>query len=583
MIAQVYAPTPQQRVVIDHPGHAFVTACPGSGKTRVMVERARAILPFLSKTQGVLFLSFTESAVSELATRLGHSGLLASPVFPSFIGTFDSFLWQFIIAPFGIPGIAARPRLVPDLHERTIAPHETMQRLPLSCFHASTNQIIPAQAARAGFDHEKDPARTARYVGVARALRMHFRSRGELSYDSVRVVVAERLADTNFASRLGKALCGRFAELIVDETQDCNPSDLAVVEWLRSSGIPTKIICDPYQAIYSFRGGVTDELTSFGATFSNSDRHELSGNFRSSPNICKAIAALRPIGARQMVDEACGEHKNLAIHVHILPYAGSGVHRGIGASYSGLITSFRFSLSECPVVAATIGSAMNAVGLAPPEGGETRTFRLAAAVSEFQNSFDHGNVREAIRRVHELVLEIEGKLADVSYYQHLAASGEDDQLWRPAIVSLLRALRFDPAVDKTADDWHRRAKAILATRLNPGSRTISQLLPRDSHLGRALVEASDQGIPPKTIHAVKGQEFPAICVVTTAQTLGKTLTFLESGNEQQQAEEARKLYVAASRAQKFLLFAVPKSQTGRLATLLRTKGAEVTVLPVLPK
>ncbi|WP_332305836.1 3'-5' exonuclease [Rhizobium sp. GR12] len=90
-------------------------------------------------------------------------------------------------------------------------------------------------------------------------------------------------------------------------------------------------------------------------------------------------------------------------------------------------------------------------------------------------------------------------------------------------------------------------------------------------------------MPSKTIHAVNGQEFPAICVVTTAQTLGKILTFLENGTEQSQAEEARKLYVAASLAQKFLFVAVRKSQTRRSETLLRSKGAEITVLPVLAK
>jgi DNA helicase-2/ATP-dependent DNA helicase PcrA len=95
-----------------------------------------------------------------------------------------------------------------------------------------------------------------------------------------------------------------------------------------------------------------------------------------------------------------------------------------------------------------------------------------------------------------------------------------------------------PAVHKSSDEWHANAKAILGPRLSPGSRTINQLFPRHRDLGRALVDANDLGVPSKTIQAVKGQEFPAICVVTTAQKLGKILTFLENGTEQVQAEEA---------------------------------------------
>ena len=44
MRAEVFKPTTQQDKVIHHGGSAFITACPGAGKTRVMVERAREIL-----------------------------------------------------------------------------------------------------------------------------------------------------------------------------------------------------------------------------------------------------------------------------------------------------------------------------------------------------------------------------------------------------------------------------------------------------------------------------------------------------------------------------------------------------------
>ena len=62
-------------------------------------------------------------------------------------------------------------------------------------------------------------------------------SKGLVDFDDVRLCVAERLMDTNFAGRIGTALAARFREIVVDEAQDCNPSDLAVVHWLRRSGL----------------------------------------------------------------------------------------------------------------------------------------------------------------------------------------------------------------------------------------------------------------------------------------------------------------------------------------------------------
>ncbi|KAB0784496.1 UvrD-helicase domain-containing protein, partial [Pseudomonas aeruginosa] len=97
MSPRPFTPTGEQTRVIGHAGSAFVAACPGAGKTRVLVERARSLLAERSAGRGIAFLSFTIAAVSELEGRLRREGLLKTPAFPHFIGTFDGFLWQFLI------------------------------------------------------------------------------------------------------------------------------------------------------------------------------------------------------------------------------------------------------------------------------------------------------------------------------------------------------------------------------------------------------------------------------------------------------------------------------------------------------
>ncbi len=99
-----FKPTPEQEVVIAHKENAFITACPGAGKTQVLVERARQELKNNASGQGLAFLSFTNAAISELKARLLSEALLLNPPFPHYVGTFDTFIWQFFIAPLGIPG-----------------------------------------------------------------------------------------------------------------------------------------------------------------------------------------------------------------------------------------------------------------------------------------------------------------------------------------------------------------------------------------------------------------------------------------------------------------------------------------------
>ena len=60
-----FKPTEEQKKIIEHAGSAFISACPGAGKTCVMVERARVLLKTAMTGQGVAFLSFTNAAVSE--------------------------------------------------------------------------------------------------------------------------------------------------------------------------------------------------------------------------------------------------------------------------------------------------------------------------------------------------------------------------------------------------------------------------------------------------------------------------------------------------------------------------------------
>ncbi len=39
MSNSLFAPTDEQKAVVEHSGSAFISACPGAGKTQVLMER----------------------------------------------------------------------------------------------------------------------------------------------------------------------------------------------------------------------------------------------------------------------------------------------------------------------------------------------------------------------------------------------------------------------------------------------------------------------------------------------------------------------------------------------------------------
>ncbi|HRX73790.1 MAG TPA: ATP-dependent helicase [Hyphomonas sp.] len=572
MIAKPFEPTEQQQRVIEHVGSAFIAACPGAGKTRVMVERARKLLGGRPTGRGIAFLSFTIAAVSELEDRLRREGLVETPAFPHFIGTFDAFLWQFLVAPFGIDGCAAKPRLIPDKDDRTIQPFAGAQALPLECFDRATGNAIPAMIQRYGFRGKIKAHETA-----ARNTRARFLERGELDFTDARSVALARLRNPACGAVLGPAFAARFLELIVDEAQDCNPVDLEIITWFRAAGVPVKVICDPNQAIYGFRGGVTRELGQFAATFREAQRLPMNGNFRSSAHITKGIVTLRPPGMRAVIDEALGEHREEPTAVHILSYSGQGVPSTIGAKFQELVTAIGLAAQDCPVVSATRRTGANALGHPQDSGVRDLSYRLAVAVSDFHFSFEVGGRKEALVAIHRIMLELSGQMGGKTYHQHLAEEDVDPETWRPGALALAQELRFSPERFATVEEWHDEARRLLAPLLPAGGPSIKQRLRRNGDLGKALSVAPAAGHPARTIHSVKGMEFPAICVVMSPSTAKGIIDFLTSGVAGDN-EEARKIYVGASRAQRLLAIALPRTQAPRLRDLMAGMGGAVELV-----
>jgi superfamily I DNA/RNA helicase len=579
MSYSVFSPTPEQEGVIKCNGAAFISACPGAGKTRVMVERAASVFENMPLGRGVAFLSFTKAAISELEKRLRQRAVLPIPVYPSFIGTFDSFVWQFFIAPFGANGTETRPCLIPDIEKLPVIPFKGAQAVPLSFFDRASGVMDHEAVKRTGFDPTKRKGyQIKQYETAASRLRTCLNERGQLSFNDARQLVLARMNNTDISGRLARALSGRFLEVIVDEAQDCNRDDLRIIGWLRDSGLPVKVICDPYQSIYQFRGGVTNELFAFREQFAEENRLQLSGNFRSTPNICKAIACLRPCDGVIQADQALGDYKELPHAVHILSYKGKGVSPLIGPCFSKLLQEHGEEISTCPVVAATWASAAKAVGKNVSSESTAMTLRLVEAVMNFHFAPRYNQMKEAMEAVHCIILEIDGLLSDSSYHQYIQEQDIGPLSWRSGVINLLRDLRFD--TDRFTDTraWHEHAKQQLYKHVRTeAAKSIGTKLKWNDGIDTILAATPSDDLAAQTIHSVKGLEFPAVCVVTTSKTLGSIIDFLETGDPDDKAEEARELYVAASRAQKLLAFAVPASLSDRFAALICGQGANVTV------
>ncbi len=281
---------------------------------------------------------------------------------------------------------------------------------------------------------------------------------------------------------------------------------------------------------------------------------------------------------RLAIDEALGEYRDEPTPVYILAYPGSSVPASVGAKFAELTEILELDARRCPVVAATRLGGANALGHPTDSGVKDLSYRLAIAVSNYHFSFELGGRKNALEAVHRVVLELEGKAVNRTYHQYISDEEIEPGSWRPRVLELTNELQFDPKRFTTVDAWLDHARRILAPLLPMDGRSIKQRLRRNADLAKALSCAPASGLSCYTIHSVKGMEFPAVCVVMSPRTAKGIIDLLTANSPRANGEDVRKIYVGASRAQRLLAIAAPKSQAARLVSLLRATGAAVSVV-----
>ena len=89
---------PEQQIGVDSSGDTVVTACPGSGKTRVLTARIiKGATELQSTRERAVALTFTNRAADEIRTRLDQKGIPKNQVWA---GTTHSFALEWILRPY---------------------------------------------------------------------------------------------------------------------------------------------------------------------------------------------------------------------------------------------------------------------------------------------------------------------------------------------------------------------------------------------------------------------------------------------------------------------------------------------------
>lgn len=266
---------------IEQPGSVFLTACPGSGKTRTLTYKiARELSILTSDKQRVVAITYTHRAADEIQERIEQLGVDTSQLW---IGTIHSFCLEWILRPYAI--------YHPDLKNgfRVINAHDTECAYEVLCgqhggglrsFDCS-HYFTPAGHVINCDDWKRD-----RVGALLQQYWQDLRASRQVDFEMILDYAHQLIRDVPSISVL---LGSIFTTVLIDEYQDTKEIQYEIFgAILKASMGKAKafIVGDPNQAIYGSLGGYAitpAELSTLsGVTF---EELNLSKNYRSSDRI----------------------------------------------------------------------------------------------------------------------------------------------------------------------------------------------------------------------------------------------------------------------------------------------------------
>ena len=450
-----------QRAVVElaaAPGHGplLVLAGPGTGKTTTLVEAVAARVEAGTPAERVLVLTFSRKAAQELRARL--AARLARATVEPLAWTFHAFCMRVLDEAAahdpdaqGPPTpLLAGPQQDVALRELVLgAVEDGRSPWPAELAAALSTRGFARRAAPAAGPGERardHPERLAAASDRAdwRAAASFFEeyldvieARGVVDYAELvgRAVAYAQSAD-------GAALRARYDLVVVDEYQDTDPMQEALLHALAGSGRDLVVVGDPDQAIYGFRGADVRNILEFSRRFPRGD---------GSPATVRALTVSRRSGPALVA----------AARAVVAPLpVVAGVEAGVARRHRAL-TSARTGAAEAD------GPGVVEVRTYAHEAAE------AAAIADVlrREHLEHGRRWESmavlVRSTAVSGLRLRRALVSAGVPVEVAAD-ELPLARHPATVPLLRALEV--AVDLARDVPHgvldaERAHALLVSPL----------------------------------------------------------------------------------------------------------------------
>ncbi len=404
--------TPAQRDAVKHcEGPMLVLAGPGSGKTRVVTHRIAWLLHEGVPPQNIVALTFTNKAAEEMQARVER----LAPGRRVWVSTFHRFCARLLRQYAPLVGLQENYTIfdTADSGQALRRVLQTADGPALRCTPDSLrnaiswakNHLLTVERYRPRHGDELDAAVQRVYPAYQALLT----AANAVDFDDLLLHVAELLREN---PEVRRSLDERYRFVLVDEYQDTNLAQYAIVRALSIDHPNLAVTGDPDQSIYGWRGANLGNILEFDRDFPGAKVVRLEQNYRSTQRILSVAAQLISHNVKR---------KEKALFTQ----------NGVGTPVR--IARFPTQQDEAHAIAATIAAAIRS--------GSRRAcdFAVFYRVNALSRAFEFALREEGVpfQLVHGLEFFQRREIKDTLAYVHLAGNPRNE-------IALLRVINVPP-------------------------------------------------------------------------------------------------------------------------------------------
>jgi superfamily I DNA/RNA helicase len=263
----------KQRTAVNEYGNIFVSAPPGSGKTRTLIARSEKKLENYDKP--VALITYTNAAADEMRNRIDSEKKI-------FVGTIHKFCLEYILRPFG---------WLYDWENLKVISFDDKKEIKeeIKIRFGSKIQYRFFDNVRKKLNGEIDLSNIDYSFEIADFYFDYLRKNELVDFNEILYRAYKILDDNQF---IRTSLASKFTEILVDEFQDINYFQYEIIKLLDKDKLCSFFMVGDFrQSIMRFAGAIDLEFEVIESDF-NCRIIQLNKTYRSTDNIVDSYTSL---------------------------------------------------------------------------------------------------------------------------------------------------------------------------------------------------------------------------------------------------------------------------------------------------